>query len=155
MSKTPAELQIENLKRMKALQAEMTGALPAKKPRDLTGEQNTGVAAPLAGKPPMPGGGLLVTELFEDDDTAVAQPNVLALEMPPVAKKKSVKKVQGCTKIQVDSRLYKRLKAKWRLERRFASEKEYWDWALNYLLQASSSAQFNNNDYKKADRNTL
>jgi hypothetical protein len=125
-SKTAAELQIENLKRLKALQkgiapSRAQPAAPKVPPRnpemDVIAPQNP-VQAPSRT-------GMAVTEIIDlGPDKA---PQNTPQRRPAKAKPRG-------TRIVVDTALYKRLKAKWRLERRFPSEREYWFWALQTLL---------------------
>jgi len=118
--RTAAELQIENLKRLKALQKGTGAGKPSAAARPAASHPQPEEAIAPAGR-----SGLAVTEIID------LGPATQAKRTP--AERKPRAALAG-TRIVVDTALYKRLRAKWRLERRFQSEREYWDWALQTLL---------------------
>jgi|GEM_PF-6166606 hypothetical protein len=129
--KTAAELQIENLKRLKAMQSGLLRPKPEPaRPAPATAKPRAQTAPPAPAEPGL-GRGLMATGLL------VLEPAAEARASRPAGAKPG----KGGTRVLVDTLRYRRLKAKWKAERRFKTEKQYWDWALDLLLAASPANQ--------------
>jgi hypothetical protein len=128
--KTAAELQIENLKRLKAMQSGNLRPKPSAmvKPAPAAAVKPS-VPSPMIATPPPMHQGLMVTELIELEPAQAK------------AKPASLKSGKAGTRVLVDTLRYRRLKAKWKAERRFKTERQYWDWALDLLLSTPPSNQ--------------
>jgi len=136
--KTPAELQIENLKRLKQLQSQepKPRQAPPIKPMPISSPSlSPAFVKPIAlvAAPPPISSGNLVTELFDADD----EPQKPGKHSKNTPKSKPTR--QG-SKVILDTQRYRRLKAKWKIEKRFKTERQYWDWALDLLLSTPSGS---------------
>jgi hypothetical protein len=59
----------------------------------------------------------------------------------PISRQAPAKSGKAGTRVLVDTLRYRRLKAKWKAERRFSTERQYWDWALDLLLATAPANQ--------------
>jgi len=130
--KTAAELQIENLKRLKALQGGMLRPKP--EPPKLAPPPARPKAVAVAPQPSTPPArSLMATGLLELEPTADGKRSL--------SRQSGARSSKSGTRVLVDTLRYRRLKAKWKAERRFKTERQYWDWALDTLLAAAPTNQ--------------